>query len=511
MNELDAVRRLRAHQHSRPQPRTSTLQFHVADSADSLVVAFVRMGGESRPWGVAWGRPGETPSISTTTEPRDRDRAREVITPFAQDLLGHLRTPGWTDELVDGAEDLQPLRQVWLPNGAHLEMLHHLAFAYAFTQVDDPDREMLQMFGRACGWLFRESNRPGQQVVATATSLLRDLWAFPAQDTRQGHLGFLLAWLRSDLSGDERRAAADIAEQRTIGSSLDPQLERDVLAPRLESWRAGGRHDDDDTAAIHATLEEELLHRWGLTAHGRDVIAGCRRTNAAVPKLVGMSASQQWSHLRRELGPNEDGTPPFFISIDTDRLPTAAANGYFTQCSSQEQLEAALVHDDAMALAEVVAAGDAISGRVADVRDEGVGRKRVPVWWVVDEPERPLRLRAGTQVSVVGLPGRVGVIRELTEDEHGRPVLEIEITGLKTRRKDTDGVHGIDPVSHELIGQRIAFVRDAPTQLAMMKARAVWSSDGPGCWLTHGRPGGSTPTSTPADGLAGVPREAVMS
>ncbi len=58
MNSRDAVRRLRAYQAGMPLPRGEHLCIHVAEPKDALLVTFVRMGGESRPWGIALGQPG---------------------------------------------------------------------------------------------------------------------------------------------------------------------------------------------------------------------------------------------------------------------------------------------------------------------------------------------------------------------------------------------------------------------------------------------------------------------
>ena len=54
-NDLETVRRIRAWHEGSPTPRGSVVNVHVGADDDVLVVAFLRMGGESRPWGVAIG------------------------------------------------------------------------------------------------------------------------------------------------------------------------------------------------------------------------------------------------------------------------------------------------------------------------------------------------------------------------------------------------------------------------------------------------------------------------
>ena len=134
MKERDIVRRLVAFARGHPLPRGETKQMHIGSDRDVLILAFVRMGGESRPWGIAYGHPSASPTILTVPEGRNRDLVADMCASFAPTLLGHLKTPGFVDQPATGWEDLPPLRQVWLPNGSHIDMLHHLAFAYTFTR-----------------------------------------------------------------------------------------------------------------------------------------------------------------------------------------------------------------------------------------------------------------------------------------------------------------------------------------------------------------------------------------
>ena len=134
MNEREVVRRLKAYHVGYPLPHGETKQIYIGEDADILVVAFVRMGGESRPWGMAFGHPGSRPKLLTVAEARNRDVVADMAAEFAPVLLKHLRTPGYVGHDPASADDLLPLRQVWLPNSTHLDMVHHLAFAYAFTK-----------------------------------------------------------------------------------------------------------------------------------------------------------------------------------------------------------------------------------------------------------------------------------------------------------------------------------------------------------------------------------------
>src|SRR5438128_12136648 len=133
-----------------------------------------------------------------------------MILAVAPGVLSFMRQPGRAHPLPTDWPDLAPIRQIWLPNSSHLDMLHHLAYAYTFTQAGS-DSATLRAVGRLCSWLFREAHRPGEQHVAVATAALRQAFTFPAQLSRQGHLGYLLAWLATNGGRSEQQAAAEEA------------------------------------------------------------------------------------------------------------------------------------------------------------------------------------------------------------------------------------------------------------------------------------------------------------
>jgi hypothetical protein len=489
---------LKAFNAGRPLPSSETIPFHVASNRDVLVVAFVRMGGESRPWGIAYGRPDRQPKVLTVPDGRRRTLVDEMMSPFGEALLKHLRCPGWTTKNVAAEEDLEPLRQIWLPNASHVEMLHHLAYAYTFTRRQTSEQRRLNALGRACGWLFREAQRPGQQHVMSAADALRTAYTFPAEDVRQAHLGYLLAWLQTRGSRDRRLDAASEAERHSIGTNLDPPIEReldDVVASWGVADRAGRRSDSTRAkATIARQLKQELVRRFDLTVAAIEVLCGqTRRVNRAVATLVGAGLSEQWyQHTRVELRLNSDDDGPAFVpSVETDRHPAAAASRYHIQEASQELLESALVHDDAELLAEAIADGDAFTGDIVKVSDEGNGRATIPIW-VVETPHAIVtRFRPGNDVCVVGCARRRARVRSLANTTGGGYRFELEITNLKTAIDGGTGRDSMRPADRRWIGERISFVRASGDGISRAKSRKVWKARwGPGAWLTHSRPTG---------------------
>ena len=113
MISREVVRRLRAFHAGRPIPKGETLHNATVDDSNTLIVAFLKMGGESRPWAIAYGYPNESPKTLYVPEGRNRDLVADMCAEFAPILLEHLRTPGYVRDEPAGLDDLAPLRQLW--------------------------------------------------------------------------------------------------------------------------------------------------------------------------------------------------------------------------------------------------------------------------------------------------------------------------------------------------------------------------------------------------------------
>jgi hypothetical protein len=493
----EVVRRLRAYEAGQPLPEGETIRLAIAPDPDLLVVAFVRVGGEARPWGIAYGHPHEQPKILTVPEGRNRDLVADMCAEFAPTLVRHLRSPAYLAETPSSWQDLAPLRQVWLPNGTHLDMLHHLAYAYTFTRWGAGARGRLNAFGRACGWLFREAQRPGEQHVRVATDALRTAYTFPAQDVRQGHLGFLLAWLDTEGSREDRIAAADAAEDLAVSTSLDPSLERSVAEPLVDKWTSARRDDDGTTMEsaadeIAEVLNDELARRFSLAVRAIEVLrSDGRRTNTGIEALIREGLKEQWyQYTRLELNLNDDADGPAFTpSPETDRYPAAAGSRYQVHLASEDLAYSALLHDDVEMQSEAIAHGDAFRGKIVEVVDVGEGRATRPIWTIVDASPGQLRLREGSWVCVVGMPSRTAEIVSVDDQPDGSRIFVVEITGWKTIPKSAPaGTAAAN--DRRLVSTDVAFVQNSAEQINRRKSQRIWSADVPGSWLTHARPTG---------------------
>jgi hypothetical protein len=324
-----------------------------------------------------------------------------------------------------------------------------------------------------------------------ATDALRESYTFPAQDVRQGHLGFLLAWLEQSGDRETRNRAAMDAETEAIATTLDPVVERDETERLVSQWQEARTASDDNAVhyaadAIHQVLNRELRRRWSLTEKTIGVLrSDPRRINSGVETLVREGLKEQWyQHTRIELKVADDQDGPAFVtSPETDRYPAAAGSRYQVYLSSDELRESELLHDDLEMQAEAIATGDAFRGEVVDVYDVGQGRKSEPVWVIEDPLGGQLRLREGSWVCVAGMPKRVGVVERIDERSDGSREFEVWITEWKTKPDKAN-----DPSIHK--GKTIVMVGSSAHQINRLKSQRIWSANTPGSWLTHARPQG---------------------
>lgn len=363
--DLETIRRIQAWHIGRPTDRGASINRHVAGDDDVLIAAFLRMGGESRPWGVAVGTLADGPTVVTVPEARNRDLVADMMIDIAPVFLRHFRHPQWHADGPGGFQT-QSLRQLWLPGATHLEMIQFLAASYARTRWERSDVVSLRALGNLCNALFLEAQRPGQQVVATATDALRSAYVFPTSPVRQAHLGHLLAWLRTDGSRDDRWAAAHEAERLSVSTVLDPELERRELQPLVSSWGEG--RSDTTARSIHQVLAAELERRWNLTASAITLLrSDRRRPNNGLAKLVPSSAKSFYLAWGERAMNEAAGEPPFWPNVFTDHNARAAAGSYHARVADHDEARFLLVHGDRELQREELAAGKGIIAEVTTV------------------------------------------------------------------------------------------------------------------------------------------------
>lgn len=493
VNNRALVRRLRAWSVGGPVAKGTTIQVGISEPDNRFILAFVRMGGESRPWGVAWKAGSAPVKVRTCGEPRAREFVDDMLLDLADDLAEHLGHP-YYDTVVQPGKDnrvvLGELPQVWVPNSSHIDMLHFLAYAYIRRKGDTEKDVSLRLLGRTSLHLFLESRRPGQQLIIESSAALRSAYDFPCEDARQGHIGLLLSWLENRTNRDHGIEAARDAEQLPIGISLDPDMERKPLTALVEKYNDSrkdrGRGDKKIEKAIFDVLKPELTRRIELVERTIEFLENDERDyNGGLDELVHTTASQlYWDYLRPEERAIDDGKEPFALSPETDWNARSAAGRFYRHSAAQDRELNALIHYDRELEAEAINAGSAFRGIVTSVADEGTSRTTVPVWTILDYTPGALSFRVWDKVCIVGAPKREAVIREIEPQPDGSLEITIEITNLKKAVADVEWPHRMAGADPSWLGLAVTIVGTSFAEMTEKKAIKAQSFEkSPADWL----------------------------
>lgn len=459
-NDLETIRRIRSWHEGRPTPRGAVLNRHIGADADVLVVSFIRMGGESRPWGVAIGTLADGPEFVTVPEARNRDLVADMLLKVAPTILRHFRHPHWHPD-GPGVFEIAPHRQIWLPGPTHLEMLHHLAAAYARTTWDRPDVATLRALGNLCNCLFLEAQRPGQQTVMSATDVLRSGYVFPTSPIRQGHIGHLLGWLAGGRSRDERRAAAHAAELLSVSTVLDPEYERRELQPLVEAWgaaRTAGDHAATTLQAsrIHDLVTEALRHRWDLTREAVTRLRGDGRApNPGLAELVKDSARTFYASWGTNALNEAAGERAYWPNVFTDHNARRASAAYHQRNLQADKERFTLVHGDRELQREELAAGRGVIGIVESAATDT---------WVVNYTYPELTtLESGKRLAIAGMAELGLDILDVDLDERRLTLRPL----WKLRKKASP--HHLAAGDPGWIGRHLVLLPSQPTHLYRWK------------------------------------------
>lgn len=488
MSGIELLARLRAHQKGKALPLGSRRNVLVAGASRTLLLVFLRMGGESIPWAVGYGRPGKKPTVLSTPEPRNRDLLAQMLRPLGAVLLKQLK-------LMAGPDGDKHSAQVWLPGRAHVEMLHHLALRYTFARRGEEQTVRdLNLLGRTAFALFAESEMPGSTLVLSAPQALRSAYTFPSEDIRQEHLGFLLSWLQPGLTAAKRGALAHGAEEHAVSSSLDPAIERDELEPLVSRWNANskdGKHKTEQReleSAIHAILQREVEHRYHLLEAAIAALkADPRKVNQGLGELHELSVER----LQPELPAIEngrvaiDGRTLYVRAPDSDHHPKVAAARLFELETCEQESQCALLHDDEDLQLAAVLTGTAIRGKLVEI--EPVGQRAI---WTIDSPyESPLHLREGSSLCVAGCPKRKIQIQRIEPLKPGGRRFIVDVEGAVRETDDLQGNTVPAASSNSLRGKTITLVESSSRTFLPMRRKSLWKRDKPGDWImTADRP-----------------------
>lgn len=457
---LETIYRLRAWKEGKPIPHGEKINVHIADDDDLMIVAFIRMGGESRPWGVAYGNKGSKPTILAVPDGRRRTLVADIMVEFGKELLGFFRHPQHSDGTPANYKS-DSARQIWLPGPTHVEMLHFLALAYARTRFNRDDVEMLRGLGNLANCLYIEGQRPGQQTVMSAAAALRETFYFPSASIRQGHLGHLLGWLNGGTTRDKRLAAATAAEELSVATSLNPEVERKTLDSEVERWNNAQRKKDKRASAaaessISRVLSKELQRRWELTSDAVEQLRNDRRRrNTHLATLVKSGAESFYERWGKCAVDEYDGAPPFWPNVFTDRNPRTSANRFLKRNAESSESRAQLVHGDRELQREELAAGHGVIAKVVKVHTA------VKQWTLkYSYPDHP-SVEPGNRLVVVGFPTNVLIVQDV---DHESRTIEVEPNWVRSKTYLGSTAPGAKDKSWEK--RELVFLDDPATGIA---------------------------------------------
>ena len=399
------------------------------------------------------------------------------------------------------------LRQVWLPNGAHLSMLHTINLRYTFARADEGSTrtEALRALGRACGYMFREAGRADEVSVIDASQGLREAFTFPVDDIRGQHLGLLTTYLRGSSDPSSLKKEVKIAERQPISPTLDPALERDELAPLVDDYNSAHREGDVASskklgAAIGEVLADEIARRLSLTLEAARILRNdARPVNPGVGDLVRGSLDtkrREYLNLEQAIagGENAWGAP----SAETDRQAKSAARRFIRMAGGEEARTRALLMNDREMIDDAIAAGDGIRGTVVNIeRRIPQGKKRAATFWVVEIPlSAPFRLKVDAELRTIDEVPPGGYIEAIKFQGQARLV-------SVCMNKRSSGT----PPDHESFRGKTVTLLPLPGMFVESKLRNLGREPGPGAWATGN--GGVRPT--PDTSYDGDPLEEIES
>ena len=473
-DSLETMRRLHAWSNGKPIPRGEKINVHVGDDDDLLIVVFLRMGGESRPWGIAFGKCNEKPKILTVAEARNRTRVADMMLEFAPTILEHFRHPQHSPDSLSSWET-NSHRQIWLPGPTHVEMLHFLALSYARIRWDRDGVETLKALGNLANCLYIEQQRPGQQTVLTASSALQLSHVFPASSVRQAHLGYLLGWLQGGRTRDSRLAAARLAENQSVATVLDHRFEREKVQPLVEEWDEANRKKNlkicaNVEVAVQKTLSPDLLRRWNLTRDAIEILRSDKRsTNPGLKKLVSISKEEFYRGWGERALKEYNSDEPFWPNAFTDYNTRTAAGGYHQRVADDQKERHFLVHGDRELQREELANGHGIIGVISAVNSSE------PEWTIKFSYPVLSTVREGGYIVIASAEEMKLTV---TEVDHEKRIVVAKPKWTYAKRQY--GMLGLPSRDRAWKGRKLVFLDDQPFGLTKrLVASSLRRSDDP--------------------------------
>jgi hypothetical protein len=475
------VRKLRAFEAGKAMPKYSTI--HTALPEAPAFLAFIRMSGETRPWGVAFGTEESGPTLYTVANGRDWSKIQEMLEDFAIELIQYFRVENFTfDPITKENLPLDTPPQIWLPNSSHVDVLHFINYMFWRSRADDPMEDYRSTLARLCGWLFRESKMSGQQLIVDSAACLRDNYVFPVDDVTISHPGAALNWLEVNGGIDSQVVAARIIASDAAGITMSPPVE-----VQLQTLLKDEVANDFE---IRLILNAELERRWSTALETYKALRrDARSVNPGTRTLLGDSLNRfVFSFQGAERKRAEDGfEKPFTPHPETDNHGSAAAAAYFEMQAAESKVLPALIHGDEELLKDALYTGHAISGNVVAVTTVPSGLRSKEIYWTIRvEARDDFRIREGETLAPMGDPGhsvRVDFLEYINETQ-----MDITLHWKNRKTIALGQTLGQTPSDESWMAEKVYFVPMDSSEFDKQAKSKVWTArEGRGSWLTHGQ------------------------
>ncbi len=474
------VRKLRAFQGSRAQPKYSTILTHLPKAPAFL--AFVRMSGETRPWGVAFGTEETGPKVYSAMDGRDREQIQSVLEDLSIDLINYFCVENFTfDPITKESLHAENPPQIWVPNSSHIDMLHFINYMYWKPRTDDAMDTYRTTLSRLCGWLFRESKLKGQQLVVDSAAVLRENYVFPVDDVTISNPAVALEWMKEKASIREQLDTTRDYAEDAAGTTLQPDVEK-VLEKLLKD-------KVKNEFEIGLVITAELERRWSLALDTfKTLQSDSRESNPGAFILLQESLKRfvdgfQYTERKKAENPGE---PSFTPHPETDNHGSAAAASYFDLQSADSKYLPALIHNDEELLKDSIFSGHAISGNVVRVYSEQSGVRTKEIYWVFRvEARDDFRIREGERLAPMGNPGHS--VKVVSVEFFDETQIDLVLHWKNRKTKELTSGPGLVPVDNAWESEKIYFVPVDSSEFSKQSRMKVWKArEGIGSWLTHG-------------------------
>lgn len=475
------IRKIRAFEASKAIPKFSTIHAFLADAPAFL--SFVRMSGETRPWGIAFGTEATGPKIYNAIDGRNFSQIQKIIEDFAMDLVEYFRVENFTfDPITKENLPLDNPPQIWVPNSSHVDMFHFINYMFWKSRAEDGMQEYRTTLARLAGWLFRESKFPGDQLIIDSAKTLRDNYVFPVDDMSISNPSAALEWLKPNTTIEEHLENTRKYSQDAAGITLEPHVEVELQALLKNS--------EQNEFDINLLITSELERRWSAALQVYKALKNDARTpNTGARSLLKDSLNRfVFGFQGQERQRADEGSGPAFTPHpETDNHGSAAAAAYFDLQSAESRLLPALIHDDEELLKDALFSGHAIAGNVVEVKSIPSGPRSKEIFWILRVQARDdFRIREGESLAPMGDPGHSVKVTNLEFYDETQIDLTLHWKNRKTMPLGKNQL--FTPGADNWLTEKVYFVPLDSSEFDKQAKSKVWSArEGRGAWLTHGQ------------------------